>query len=414
MTNQLATSNRAQLSYIQETSWGVVPTTGDGKFLRMTGETLDYTLTKQSDKEIRSDRQIVSSTTVGAAAQGDIKTHMQYAEYDPLFLSLLQTTDAASVYGVNGVSTTFVSTITTTTITAGAAPTGPSAFTNLQPGQWFVLNAPSDPNNGTYFRVSTVTPPTGTVITLDTSTPAVAGGVAGSSIGAYRMTNGTTMTSFSIERSVNDIAVPLYFCYQGMQPSKFACSFASGSLTEPTFSFMGKNVIPPTTVKNVPGTIVASQTYTIQNAVKGVGFVWEGGAPITGTFIKKLDLSIDNQLRQQDAVGNLGAVGLGDGSFKCSGTFDMYLANGSLYTKFLTDTFTSISVSTKDTAGNGYVFTFPRIMLTKSTITAGSVNTDMMISCSFDALADTTNAVAALQKTLFIDRLGAAVVPGFA
>lgn len=410
----LSSTNRVQVAYVQESSWGVVPVTGNGKYLRLQSETLDFSLTKQSDKEIRSDRQVVSSTTVNATMQGDIKVHMQYAEYDPLLLALLQTTDSASMFGVNGVGASFTSTITTTTLTASAPTTGVSAFTNLQPGQWFRFNLTGDVNDGKYFRNSVTVPATSTVITFDTNTPGVAGGGATSTISAYRMTNGTTPTSFTLERAVTDASPELFFSYQGAQPSKFVCTFTSGALTDATFSFMGKNLITPTNTSNLPGTAAASQTYQVQNAVKGVGFVWENGVPLTGSYIKKLDMTIDNQLRVQDAISNLGAVGLGTGTLKISGTFDLYLANASIYTKYLTDTFTSLSVSTKDSSGNGYVITFPKINITKATTNATGQNADMMLTCSYDVLADITNSVTALRQSVFIDRLGAANAISFA
>lgn len=409
----LASTNRVQLSYIPEATFGVTPTTGNGKKLRMTGETLDFGVTKSGDKEIRSDRQEVSSTTTDSTTQGDIKTHMQFAEYDPLLLAVLQTTDAASMYGTDGVSSTFTSTISATTITAGAAPTGANAFTNLKKGQWFKLNAPADPNDGKWLRVSTITAPTSTIITLDTSTPCVTGGVALSSIAAYRMTNGVVQPSFSLERSINDITTPLFYTYKGMTVSKFACSFASAALTEPTFSFMGSKAIQ-STAKVVPGTLVSSKTFDIQNGVTGVNNVWENGAPLTSTYIKKLDLSIDNSLRAQKALGNLGTVGIGSGTLKVSGSMDLYLADGAMYTKFLADTYTSLVVSTQDAAGNGYVFSLPKVMITKCTITAGSKDADMMLAITWEAKADTTNADATLQQTIFIDRLGVANTISFA
>jgi len=407
-----AITNRAGLSYIPEATFGVTPVGGNGKSLRFTGESLDFALTKTGDKEIRQDRQESSSTTTDAKASGGIKTHMQYAEYDPLIAALLQTTIAA--YGTDGVGTTFAATMTATTITAGVAPIGTSDFTTLRAGQWFKLNAPTGTNDGKWLRVSTITPPTTTVITLDVSTPAlVEGPIAASSISSCRMTNGVTQSSFTLERSVNNIAVPLFFTYKGYTVSKMAVSFASGSLTEPSFDFMGQNMVKGT-AKVVPGVIAASQTYNIQNGVTGVGNIWEAGTPMTNTSIKKFDLSIDNSLRQQGALGTLGAVGIGSGTLKVTGAAEIYLADGALIDKFLADTYTSFTISTKDSAGNGYVYTLPKVMITKCTTVAGSKDTDMMLSITWEAKADLTNATAALRQTIFIDRLGAAVPISFA
>lgn len=405
----LPSADRVQLAYIPETTFGVVPVAGNGAYLRTTGETLNFDLTKENDKEINSTAELTSSTTTGAQAAGDVKVHMQFAEYDRLFASTLRSAWAA--YGTNGVGTTFSATMLAGSITAAVAPTGANAFTTLQKGQWFKLNAPTDANDGKFFRVSTVTAPTATVITLDASTPAVASGpVAGSSVSSSRLQNGVTLTPFTLERQVTETTPAQYFTYRGMYPSKFATEFASKSMTEGTFTFLGKDMLLANATA-LPGVTAASQTYDIQNGVTGVGNIWENGAPLTGTTIKKMTFDIDSGLRAQDGLGVLGLVGVGIGTFVVKGSLEVYFANGALFTKFMNDTYTSLSLSTKDSLGNGYVFSLPRVMLTKATVTAGSKNSDLMATFEYTAYKDVANAVPALRGTLFIDRVGAAVAP---
>lgn len=402
----LASANRVQLTYMPETVFGVIPATGTPKNLRMTGESLNFDLTKENDKEIEASGQQTSVSTVGAQANGDVKIHMQYAEYDPFFASVMR--GAWTVFGTGGVGSVFIMTSTATTITASVATTGLNLFTLLQKGQWFKLNAPGDPNNGKLLRVSTVTAPTATVITLDVATPAVvATSVAGCSIATSRLANDVTLTPFTIERQISEVTQ--YMAYRGMYPSKFSTSFASGSLTEGTFTFLGKDM-KRGTVTQLPGAGAESKTFDVQNAVTGVGNIWEGGAPLVGTSIKSLSLDIDSGLRAQDAIGTLGLVGVGIGTFVAKGSLEVYFADGTLFDKFMNDTFTSISLSTADKDGNGYVFQFPRVQLTAAKVMAGGRDTDLMASFEYTAYADKANTVPALRKTLLIDRVGAAVV----
>lgn len=403
----LASTNRVQLSYIAEADFGVTPLSGTQKNLRTTGETFDFNLTKENDKEINANADLTSSTTVNAAAGGDLKVHVQYGEYDPFLAGVMRSTWAA--YGTNGVGTTFTADFTATTITASAAPTGANAFTTLAKGQWFRLTAPTHANDGKLVRVSTVTAPTSTVITLDTNTPLATGtSVALCAVATSRVANGVTLTSFSIERQAGDVTQ--FFMYKGMYPSKFSTNFASAQLTEGTFSFIGKDVVRDV-VTAMPGTATASLAYDIQNAVTGVGKIWENGAPLTSTYIKSMSLEIDSGLRAQDAIGNLGMIGAGIGTFMAKGTMEVYFADGTLYDKFRNDVYTSIILSTTDSAGNGYVFTFPKVMLTSGKIQAGAKDTDLMASFEYTAYRDQANAVSTLRKALFIDRVGAAVVP---
>lgn len=401
----LASTNLAQLSLIPEDDFGVTPVTGAGAKLRMTGESLNFNLSKETDKEINAEAQLTSSTTVGADAGGDIKIHMQYAEYDPLFASVMRST--WDVFGTNGVGATFTADFTSTTITASVATSGTSIFTDLQPGQWFRLTAPSHANDGRWVRVSTSVAPTTTVLTLDANTTLATGtAVTLCKVATSRLTNGVVPTSFTIEKNFTDVTQ--IFAFRGMYPTKFSTSFASKQLTEGTFTFIGKEGERITTT-SLPGSTAASQTYEIQNAVTGVGHVWEGTGPLTSTYIKSLSLDIDSQLRAQDAIGNLGMIGAGVGTFMAKGTMEMYFADGSMYDKFLADTYTQIILSTEDAAGNGYVFTLPRVQLMSGKIEAGSRDADLMASFEYQAYGDKANATAALRYAMFIDRLGAAV-----
>ncbi len=399
-----ASADLAQMSYIEETAYGTTPVVGNGANLRMTGETLSDNLTKESDKEINSDGQLTSTTTVGANTGGDLKFHMQYAEYDNLLGAVCR--NAWVVFGTNGVGSTFTADFATTTITASVATSGASDWTTLQKGQWFRINCTGS-NSGKYLRVSASVAPTTTVITLDASTPAVvASAVTGCTISAARLTNGTTLRSFTLERHLSDVTQ--FFSFPGQAVSKFTIGFNSGALTEGTFTFMGK-LGARAAVTVLPGSTAASNTYDIQNAVTGVGNLWENGAPITTTSIKTFTMEFDSGLRAQDAIGTLGLVGLGMGTFMAKGTIEVYFADGTIYDKFIGDTYTSFTVSTRDASHNGYVFTFPKAMLTSGKVSAGAKNTDVMASFEWTAYGDKANAVAALRKTVLIDRCGAAV-----
>lgn len=414
-----ANSSREQIVYAPELSFGTIPATSPFA-LRNTGESLTFNLTKETDKEMNPTAELTSSTTTYGQAEGDIKVHVQYAEYDRLLAGLLRSTWGA--YGTNGVGTTFSASVTAGTagtvasvITAGAAPSGSSAFTNLQPGQWIQINMSGDPNDDKVVRVSTSVAPTTTTITLDVNTPLAAStAIAGSYVAASRLSNGVALQPFTIEKQMLDINQ--FQTYRGMNVSKFSTSFASKSLTEGTFSFLGKDMLTSGTGQTLTTTrlnasVTASNAYDIQNGVRGLGNLWEGGAPITSTSIKSLSLDIDSGLRAQDAAGTLGLVGVGIGTFKVTGKLSVYFADGSLYAKFLNDTYTSLVVSTQDGSNNGYVITLPKVMLTSGKVVAGSKDTDIMAEFDFTAYSDKTNANVALRKTMFIDRFGTAVAP---
>lgn len=409
-----ATADRAQLAYIPESSYGVTPVVGNGYNLRMTGESLSFNLTTSPDKEITADAQPNGSTLVNAVTGGDIKFHMQYAEYDRFMSGVMR--DAWAAFGTNGVGATFSGTFTAgtmgtvaSTITAGAATSGSSIFTNLKPGQWFKLGAPTNNNDGLWVRNSVSVPATSTVITLDVNTPLVVGAtIAGCTVSTSRLTNGITKRSFTLEKQFSEVSQ--YFTQRGQYAGKMSFGLNDGQLTEGSFTFMGKDEIRRG-VTQLPGVTAESQTYEIQNGVTGVGNLWEAGVPLASTSIKTMSVDLDSVLRAQGALGNLGPAGIAFGTFSSKGKITVYFADGNLYDKFVGDIYTSIIFSTKDIDGNGYVFTMGRVKLTNGKVQAGSKNTDLMAEFDYEAFADRKNPVAALRKTVIIDRLGAAVLP---
>jgi len=169
----LASTSRVQVRYIKETTLGETPTVGTAKNLRITGESLTFALTKETSQELNAYRAATSVVPTQAEASGSLNFELSYAEYDPLLEGILQNTFTA--FGTNGVGTAFNATFTATTITASAATTGSSAFTTLKAGQWFTVRGSGTLNDNRLFRVSKVTAPTSTVLTLDPGTPAAVG-----------------------------------------------------------------------------------------------------------------------------------------------------------------------------------------------------------------------------------------------
>jgi hypothetical protein len=396
----LADTSRVQLRAIDEAAaFGVIPVAGNPNNVRMTGESLAYNLQTDSSKEIRGDRQKSDLILVGASASGGFNFELSYNEYDAFLQAMLQGTWA--VYGTNGVGTTFSGTYAAGTITAAVAPVGANAFTTLAQGQWIQLRAPADPNDKKYVKVHAVTAPTATVITLDASTPLSASGpIANSFINTSRLVNGSTQRSFTLEKVFQDINQ--FFSYRGMTGSKMSMNLQSGSIVTGSFDFMGKDSIR-TGATQLPGAPVLSKTFEMMNAVSGVGNIYEGGAVLAGTFIKQLSFGLDNALRGRDAIGTLGAVSIGAGTIDVQGSLDVYLADGSLYDKFVNNTSTSLSFRMTDAAGNGYIVTLPHVEYKDAKVQAGAINQDAMLSLPWEAMQDATTG-----KTIIIDRVGVA------
>ena len=414
----LASSNRTQLAYKLE---GVYPNNfgvlqgGNGTLLNLTGESLSFDIKSEVSKTIRPDRQQADLNLVGASAAGGVQFEHYYRDLDGLMEGLLQSSYTA--YGTNGVSAAIATlNLAAGTVTAGAAPAGNDALTNLNKGQWFSIIPPAGATAavkayfaGRAFRVSPTVAPTSTVITLDAATPintALAGAsLSNAQIASSRMVNGTAMRSYSLEAGHQDVGQ--YRQYLGMVPSKYDLKIAAGALVTGSMEFMGREML--LAQSSGMGTPAPASAFTPANAVRGVVDIYEGGAALSvTTYLKSADISIDNSLRAQEAVGVFGNAGVGSGTLKVSGKLEMYFTNQAHYEKFVNNTASSLSIPVLDPSGNGYVYHLPRIKYTAAKVNAGGLDQDLMLSLDFTALVDTTATSGTFGSSVAIYRVGAA------
>lgn len=392
------TANRSSVSILLEEDFAVIPTSGNPKALRFTGESLDFTLNTTKSAEIRSDRQVSDLVTIGAAATGGINIEWSFAEYDTLLEAVLQGT--WSLFGTNGIGAVIPTSATfaANSLTAGANTTGTSIFTNLQRGQWIVIAGSTVAGQNKRVQVSRTVAPTSTVLTFEGTpfTGLTGTGGANVKIHAGRVSNGVNQRSFVVERGHDD--VEQYFAFRGMTADKLSLNIASGAIVTGSFEFMGRDSVRDDETQ-LPGTLVPSETYDIMNAVTGVGNFSENGVLLTDTFIKNIKLDLGNALRARDAISVLGAASIGSGEISVGGTLEVYFADGAMYDKFIASQSTALEWTLTDGAGNGYAFHIPKLKFSNAKINSGGKDQDIMFSTSFTGLLDPVSG-----KTILIDR----------
>lgn len=405
ITSTLGSSNRASLAYIEETSFGVTPAStvpNPARFLRFTGESLTQGITKDTSKEIRQDRLTADLIPTNVTANGGVNIEISYGEYDPLieavlggtFLRMGTTGESAVVFtaAINSVGGT---------ITAAVAPTGTDAFTRLVPGQWFRLKAPGDAADGAVLMVASVTT---TIITVNAITPIPGTGtraaVADCKVSSSRVTDGTINRSFTIERAFNDINQ--FFAYRGMAASKLDLNFDSASLLSGSIDFMGKNGVRAGATTMTGTAVAASQTYDVLNTVTGVGQVLLDGAVLPNTFAKSVKLSIDGKMRALQALGTYGAAAILPGTMSITGTLEIYLADGTIYDRFINNTAAALTFGVRDGSARGMQITLPKIKFSDAKVQAGGLDQDAMLSIPFTALYDPATQHAVLIDTFSV------------
>ena len=393
----LASSSLVQMSYIEETVFGETPTVGTPKNLRMTGESLTYDITKTSSDEINKYRATTSMIPTEGEASGGINFELSYAEYDPLMEAVLQGTwlPAESV-------APFEATFTANTL---ASDVPVPAFLTLKKGQWFNIGNSGVANSPLMFRVSKTVAPTDQLVTLDPGTPATPGVFVGATLNTSRVSNGTKLRTYSLQRHLTDVEE--YFSYRGMAVASMSLSMASGAITTGEFTFMGRDS-EQSNIKLLPNVADESQAFQVMSGVTGtLCALWVGGEPLAGTYIEKIDLSYDNSLRSQKAYCSKGSIGIGNGTIVATVNISVYFTNGAtFYSEMLDNSNLEIAFTAFDSEGNGYVFTFPAMNVSSYSIAAGSKDSDMLADITLTALLDLKNPDIDLRKVMFIDRFG--------
>lgn len=383
-----------QLRYIVESTIGTTPGAGNGVNLRQIGPTMKAAIATTSSQEVRQDRLVTGLTRTDLNIDGGFKFELSGKEYDPFLEGLLGNT--YSHFGTLGIGAAIPTSCTTAagTITAGAATSGASIFTNLAVGSWFkfvpsgtVAQAVKDYFADAWFKVGSAT---STVITLDASTQiaAVGQGAMGTSafISQSTLVNGSAKRGFTLEYALTDITKFLPF--QGMQVNTMDLDIQVGQIVTGSFGFMGQShtggMVAATTL---PGSPVASQTLEVMNAVADVGMLMENGVNLLtgGSFIKSIKLSVNNNMRGQKAVGVFGNAGVGLGSLEITGTMELYIADATYYNKWFAGTNTSLAIGLSDSLGNGYLIELDKVSFKDGGMNPGGQSEDAMLTLPFQA-----------------------------
>lgn len=393
----LAQSDRELLSFKPEATFGTVASTGNHYGLRMNSEALKYNLVTAKSNEIRNGRGVGDLIVVDADAGGSVPAEFSFGEYDPLIAAALATA-ASQVVGTNGAATG------TATISAtGLQYSAGAPFSACESGQWIGITGATQTGNNKLVQITGILG-TGTGFTVASGTLTAETGSTGVVTQGARFKNGSTKLSFSAERRNQDLTYQ-YECFRGLVVNGWRQEYRAGAVIGQTFDVMGKDALPMSTGSALPGSRTASLTNAIMNAVSHISNIYEGGSLLTGTYVRSATLTVGNNIEMLKAIGNLGPIDFRLGEFNAQLQMELYLADATLYNKFINNTATSFSFRMTDAAGNAYVVTLPNGDYSTGDRPNPGRNNSIILSLSMEALED-SNGI-----SLIIDRCGAAVTP---
>jgi hypothetical protein len=286
------------------------------------------------------------------------------------------------------------------TVTNGNALTSSSLdFTTLGivPGNWLKIGSPVtdtsfvDTDNNGWVRVSAVA---ANRLSFDI-VPTGWGADAGTSktirvfMGDY-IANGSTKRSNTFERQYLDHSPVSYEYLRGMTLSSLALQFDSQAIIKSTKNYMGRDGLIETS-RVAGATDVAATTYDVLNSSSNMGDLSFDGAIVTGpNFITSATIDINNNLRQQNAIGSIGAVGIGNGEFTVTGNLNTYFGTPAVFQKVLNNSRASLSLRCGRSDGNreAMLFDMPTIKLATGAPAVQGKNQDVMMNGTYQAIMD--------------------------
>jgi hypothetical protein len=378
-----------------EVTWGVTPGTTALQALRITGESLGFNIENITSNELDYSRMVGDLVQTGAENSGAIDFELSYGTFDDLLEGAMMSDWVGVAGGATGTITSGVGALNfTLNSTNNTIVLGASVSHAIIAGQWIRLLG-STADDG-YHYVTTVATNTLTVQSLTTGEVLV--GTDAAVIKGFRLRNGSTNKFYTIEREHADLSPVLYFQFQGMMVNQMSLNVAANAILTGNMSFIGKGLRNSVVATSSCGSsTTAANDNNIMNAVSNIGSIMEGSTltTLSGVYIQSLDFTLNNNLRGNAAIGTLGNTSVSLGRCEAGGSMNVYLANKTLYDKYLAGTESGLSFRVSELATathNTYVFTFPRVKFASDTVNASGINTDVMENFTWQALRHATQS----------------------
>ncbi len=201
---------------------------------------------------------------------------------------------------------------------------------------------------------------------------------------------GIEKKSLTLEKKHETGTTDNYFRYRGARVNSLEMSFRAQEIVTGSLGILGLDETIATTI--VTGaTYAAANSNPVMSAVD-VGTITVGG--VSGSmFYTEISFSLSNNLRTQNAIGSVGAIGIGYGRREITGSITAYFENADLYEEAVTNAASSIAWPVSD-GTNSYNFTLPRLKFTSRRAVAGGNNQDVLAELQFQALVDATEGTA--------------------
>jgi hypothetical protein len=373
----MADSNSVQVSFVREVTVGATPSLALAAVPILSGG-MAHRQDVQRSQTIKTNAEPSDSKVVGIGGPINYNFEWTAAHYDEFLRGILRS-DAdwstavavahTDISAVSGGSQKFV------------AASSDWTDANIVIGQWiFVAGFTIATNNG-WFQV------TGTITATDLP---VSGGTlvteaAGDPVtvkGQY-LRNGTTQAGYSVQEQFTDLT-DKYHRAVGAKLGSMSMDVSNGGILTGAFTFEAPQVTQQT-AKAGNGSVTAAATKDEMSEVDAVGSLWIDKA-VVSYDIMSLGWQISSALRPRKPLGQSNPSAINMGNVVPSGSLEVYLDNDTwaLETNYIAGTLFEIAFDLVQ-GSDRYLFQFPAVLITAEPGNTPGVDTDRMLSFSWDA-----------------------------
>lgn len=381
-----ADASETRLSYVDEgATWNTTPASPAFQNIRMTDEDFAKLKNTAISNEIRADGEVSDLVRLGISAEGGFGFELSHGDFNALFEHALRGTFAAAATGATTLGTTAPDQIT--------RAAGSFLSDGFQVGDSVTL-ANSATNDGTYV-IETLTD---LAITTVETTLTTEGGNGDETLtaGASDVLKAKLeKKSFTIEKTFETGATDMFFRFTGCRTGQLDLNFTANDFTTGRLAYVGGN-------GSKGQSILSGATYTDAGVNPVMTSVDVANITINGVtttlYVQSFNMSLNNNVRAQQAVGNLGAIGIAYGRREITGSISAYLNElgaDEIYDIF--DDHSEASLLWDVTDGTRtYNFRLPRLKLATAAVPTPGNNQDVFLNIDYQALVDTDAATSIL------------------
>lgn len=404
------------LRYKLEAGWGTDPgAVAFQEIRKLPAATITQERSQISTQELNSRRALTAMRLGTRKTRVSVPFELFYSgaakQFDDLLTSWMKATWTAA-----GTAASFTTSFTLGAITNGVSvvtAAGPAGTTlaDTDVGKWYKLSGSTTNVYDGFYRLTAWTSTTSFTLATGQNTVVGAGGAAVTLTPMAYIKPGTTTTGTTVafEEKQSDLTAALYKKVLGGMANGFSLSVTPDQIVTGSFDFFGKSLATGTTAYSNDSPTSAPTTNPM-TANDSLAYIMIDN--VVSAVVSNFSLSGTNNLEDHFPVGSLTPYDIAAGTSTLTGSMDLYLLDGSFWTKYAGATESSITISLRlmdpdnvsAATAKGYAIDIPNVKITN--LTENKTQTNLIQSVSWTAVEQkSTSAVAGDTPNMTVFRL---------